>query len=252
MQSSLSLGVMFLAYRELRLLGCASFLAIFFTLAGIAGTPAARAELIDVTWEGTIRDGNDQTGIFGGTRGVKLFLDGYAYVATYRFDTTLGHFNAGDGTYQQLVGGTSYGAGVSGPAVSASITINGGTLSVGNHYWGNYQRRDASASHLITEVLQTNAAIPAMLDQIFNRVIRSDDSLLDTPVLTTPYTRTFVSGDTTDGHSQYSDGTYLMSVNLSPTKVTVSVVPEPSALLPMLVFGALLVARTRRLPRMAA
>jgi hypothetical protein len=224
------------AWRRQRALGCASFLAILMAIAGFCGTPKANATLIDVVWEGTVIDGYDTTGIFGGTRGEKLNLDGLSYVAAFRFDTDLGDYVLGGSAYERLVGGAFYGDGsFPGPAVSATITINGGVLSVGNDYWGAYERYDVPSpgmSVLSTEVLQSvGVGIP--LSMIFNRVRRHDDTLLDTVALTTPYTREYVSGDVPDGHFQFFEDasfTYATSGDISPRRVTITVVPEPGSL----------------------
>lgn len=206
-------------------------------LATMVSATSANATLVDVTWTGTISGGNDRTGIFGGTRGEDFNLAGFDYTAVYRFDTDLGSFT-GDATHQILVGGTSFGDGtVVSPAISASIAINGATVSVGSDVFGSYLRRSEPASGGFTGVgifetlVMASSDTPPSIDEIFHRVIRNDGDLLPSVSLTEPYARTFGAGDTvTNSNFQKFDGGQLVAANLEPTSVSVAAVPEPSTL----------------------
>jgi hypothetical protein len=93
--------------------GAAAILAAL----GFAGP--ASAEIVSVTYWGTVTSGYDQTGVFG-PAGTDLIGD--SYVAHYVFDTTEGI------TYSNSIGSGVTGgswSGVASPSVSASVTING-------------------------------------------------------------------------------------------------------------------------------
>jgi hypothetical protein len=210
---------------------------VILALATTVSATSANATMVDVTWTGTISSGNDRTGIFGGARGEDFDLAGFGYTAVYRFDTDLGSFS-GDATHQKLIGGTSFGNGtLVSPAISATIAINGVTVSVGSDVLGSYFRRSEPASGGFTGIgifetsVIASSDTPPGVDEIFNRVSRSDDELLPSVSLIEPYARTFGAGDNvTNSNFQKFDGGQLVAANLEPTSVTVAAVPEPSTL----------------------
>jgi len=92
----------------------------------LVGVPIqASATIVDVTYTGTIYNFSDQTGVFGAT------TRGDPYVAHYVFDTTKG-FVYSSSNYNYAYGGTYFGA--PSPLISASVTINGLTVSIGGGY----------------------------------------------------------------------------------------------------------------------
>lgn len=73
--------------------------------AALAVSPA-NATLIDVTWTGTVINGNDARDLFGVPgSGTSHDLAGLAFSASYRFDTTLGSTVTG-ADFADLRGGT--------------------------------------------------------------------------------------------------------------------------------------------------
>jgi PEP-CTERM motif len=102
------------------------------TLIAILGfVSPASAELVDVTYWGTVHDGYDQTGVFGPAG---ADLTGDSYVAHYVFDTTLGYTQSGPDYVggpirNYAIGGSYYGN--ASPGVSASVTINGHSADIG-------------------------------------------------------------------------------------------------------------------------
>jgi hypothetical protein len=105
----------------------ASAMAGLIAILGFA-SPAS-AELVSVTYWGTVGTAYDQTGVFGPA---DADLYGDSYVAHYVFDTALGNIVSSP-SWNEAVGGSYYG--VASPAVSASVTINGHTANIGG---GNY------------------------------------------------------------------------------------------------------------------
>jgi hypothetical protein len=105
-------------------------IAIFASLSLLASVTQASAEILVVTYTGTIRSGFDRSGLFGTPR---RELDGDSYVARYTFDTSLGR------TFSSLernftVGGSTLG--IASPALRSTVTVNGITQAIftGNYY----------------------------------------------------------------------------------------------------------------------
>jgi PEP-CTERM motif len=97
----------------------------------------ASAELVSVTYWGTVHHGYDQTGVFG-PAGADLAGD--SYVAHYVFDTALGVITKEPG-WKGAQGGNFFSptnpAGpdfAASPLVSASVTINGHSVNIGGGY----------------------------------------------------------------------------------------------------------------------
>ena len=105
------------------------FLSAAAVLAASGFASPASAELVDVTYWGTVFSGYDQTGVFG-SAGSNLFGD--SYVAHYVFDTAVGNTN-NDPSWTSNYGGASGGSlyGSASPAISASVTINGHSVNIG-------------------------------------------------------------------------------------------------------------------------
>jgi hypothetical protein len=72
--------------------------------------------LMQASFSGVIVSGNDAHNIFGGS----LLLDGEAFLATFKYDTTIGRHTSP--VIDQIFGGLSLGS--KSPIISASITIN--------------------------------------------------------------------------------------------------------------------------------
>ncbi len=82
---------------------------------------SASAEVVDVTWTGTILWGIDETGVFGPAA---TDLTGNALIARFAFDTSLGT------TYTDSIQSVAYANGVTSPLLSASATINGISIAI--------------------------------------------------------------------------------------------------------------------------
>lgn len=199
-------------------------------LATMLGGTIAHAALIDITWTGTIIDGNDPLGLFGAPG----LLNGAAYTSTYRYDTSIG-FSTAFGTIEDVRGGTFNFGPVATPAVSASITVNGVTDNANRGYFDVYQRRsEPGFSSIITEVEGQNAVNLGAIDILFNRASRLDD--LYPFGLNTPFSYTFGLGDTVNGFFQHfnAGGTIATSANLAPTSITIAPaqIPGPGTPVP--------------------
>lgn len=216
----------------------------------------ADAALIDVTWTGTVNSGNvGAAGAFGiqdTFQGNELA--GQAFTAKFRFDTTVGSLVQGAG-FADLRGGAGFGDGsLPGPAVSATLTINGVTESFGDDFFAGYSRKSASGvSDIYTEVNTADA------DILFLRVFRFDENIPFTGLGETLAYDIGGPGDLPQGVFQQIDsGTILFGGNLAPTKVTIapyvapdpdppSSVPEPASMALLgLGLAAVGVARGRR------
>jgi hypothetical protein len=100
-------------------------------LLGAAG--AASADIVTVTYAGTVTQGEDASGVFGTP--LEMFATSQpAYKLVFTFDTTVGSLTTITGSSQLLVGGSSQ-AVIASPG-SAVLTINGVSVSSDGTYLG--------------------------------------------------------------------------------------------------------------------
>jgi PEP-CTERM motif len=228
-----------------KVLGAAAIVAAL----GFAA-PAA-ATLVGVTYWGTVFDGYDVTGVFG-TAGANL--DGDSYVAHYVFDTTQGDTYS-SATYNYAYGGSAYG--VASPLVSASVTINGNSVSIVGDYYaqidgyndGGFSEQFHLAEHY------TNDGI-TVTNNYNDDSIWSNSGAIPSS-LTKPFTYNVAPGDGTYSYVlistyDYATGNYdtYTYADASLTRLTVGPVgsvPEPSTwAMMMLGFAGLGFAAWRR------
>jgi hypothetical protein len=94
----------------------------------VASAAPASATIISFAYDGSITDGVDTSGLFG-TAGADLTGDRVRVVFT--FDTGLGERGTVTGTTDSLLGGTSVPGSPASPLVSALVTIDGHSTSIG-------------------------------------------------------------------------------------------------------------------------
>src|ERR1700687_869903 len=100
-------------------------------VAGVAmlgGVSQASAAIMDVTYTGTVYQGTDTLGVFGGGS-----LVGLSWVATYTYDTSLGYRDTTT-NHDNVWGGPYYGSTSTSPVLSSMITINGVGKAVAGSY----------------------------------------------------------------------------------------------------------------------
>lgn len=199
---------------------------VFWAAAAMAfAVTPAKAALIDVTWTGTVSSGDVGTaGAFGiqdqfsGNE-----LAGQAFTATYRFDTTVGSLVT-TATSADLRGGSQFGAGTfASPVVSATLTINGVTVSFGSDLFGGYSRQGgAGVSDIYAEVNASN--LGGGVDILFMREFRLDNNIPFAGLTETLTQALGNIGDTVQGvFQQFGDvGNLLFSGNLASTQVTIA------------------------------
>lgn len=220
----------------------------------------AQATPVVVTWTGTAT-GVDKLDVFGlgaGSGGAPdSSFTGVAYTATYRFDTDLGNLTF-DSYFQALRGGTYYLPLVfESPAVSASITINGHSVSAGREYFAGYEHQAGPdvVDVISTEVQSKPSDVnPGATDILFNRLIDHFGAL---PLsLTDPFEHAIAASEG-DGYFQKftdaGDPAYASWASLEPAWISIAPVvdpppppgvPEPTAL-GLVALGLLSVALTR-------
>jgi hypothetical protein len=220
-------------------------LGVVAALAFSIASPAM-ADIVYVTYTGTVSAGTDFTGVFGPS---STLLDGASYTLTYTFDTSRGIFTS-DASASQLAGGPGFGPAIFNPYSSpgsAVLTINGHSVSFNanpnppsqgySEYYvvnnGSYIRSD---QHVSDSLDYSNIHIDDIVDISIN-----DYTLTIPTLLTTPYTLSIEPGVVVMSSGfRIVDGSYdatnnfrpdqFASGDLSPTSVTVSETPLPSAL----------------------
>ena len=168
-----------------RLFGAAGFAAL------LLGAPSAQADIITVTYTGTVASGFDQTGLFGK---VNADLYGDSYKVVYVFNTAKG-ITTSSATESSASGGASYPA--STPSIKTTVTING--VSVSSNLTGWFDQvsafNDGSASQQYSSsqfydvgtkntvnnyannfVTTTNLTIPASITTPFSYTVQPGDS----------------------------------------------------------------------------
>jgi hypothetical protein len=203
-------------------------------LLGAAG--AASADIVTVTYAGTVTQGEDASGVFGTP--LEMFATSKpAYTLVFTFDTTVGSLT----TYsnqQLLVGGSSQTpppGGTPSPG-SAVLTINGISFSDNGGYVGRDYAYAVSHSGLTQQATQeTGTSGSGILGYAFSGGV---DNALTTrfPVrITTNGTYTIIPSDIVSGTNYFSILTAGFALDASgeftPTTVTVSdlsAVPLPA------------------------
>ena len=186
----------------------------------LGGASQASAAIMDVTYTGTVSSGIDTLGIFGAAG---ANLAGSSWVATYTFDTSLGH-SYSSSNYNEIYGGSFYNN--TSPVLSSMVTINGVGQAVGGSYAGvvygvnngGFSKHTAeyhSSGH--TEYLENyisnyNGSLPASITTPFTHTVDANDSVLGTYYLTN------------------NTGSETIYANLATLTVSehVGAVPEPS------------------------
>lgn len=219
------------------------------------GVPAAKADIVVVTWQGSIISGTDYNNTFGG--GLNSDLSGKAYTATYKIDTTLGSLvTAPD--YASLNGGTAFGAGnFTSPIASAILSVNGLDYGFASTLYGGYTRNATSGiSQIYTEAQQQNGPAVSIL---YNQLFLFNSSVLF-PGLNESLNLPITTGGAGYTQAFNSDASvWFFNANLNPTNVSIetldpntptgpTVVPEPgtTAVLIFALGGVAAYARRRR------
>lgn len=97
------------------------------TVATLAVSDVANGAIVNVTYEGTVKSGFDYTGVFGASN---TALDGLSFRTTYVFDTAIAPYLVQTATYNLVsTDPSSWGQG---PGITASIIINGRTVTLNN------------------------------------------------------------------------------------------------------------------------
>jgi hypothetical protein len=206
------------------------------------GVIAPASADVTVTYTGTLGVGSDQSGVFGPGN---TSLTGDSFTVQYVFDPTLGD------TYSSLTenyakGGTT--SANANPALSASVTINGVTVSIGvpNSFGEIYGYNDGSTSEQYHEADYTTSNID---NYVYIDLISTTPSLPAS--ITGPLNYTTGPDDYALGYFQISNGVtgqlaggYVYSVS---TLTISSGIPEPSTWAMMLTgFAGLGFAAFRR------
>jgi hypothetical protein len=220
-----------------KLLGVAAALALN------VASPAL-ADIIDVTYTGTVSDGTDVTGVFGPP---STLFDGNAFTLTYAFDTAKGIFTSGFNS--SLAGGPGFGPGIYSSPGTAVLTINGHSAD----FIVDPNPPSQGFSEFLVEGPRSDGTffIQQQVNNVVNRLDTTNHYIektvftnitLTIPLsLTTSYVLGTASGVVFDGQFRIFDlgfcgdnFCYNQAAvgDLSPTNVTVSVssVPLPAAL----------------------
>ena len=150
--------------------------------AGLFAAIPAAAVVKVAKYTGTVTTGYDATGLFGAPG---ASLAGYGYVATYKYDKTLGTLFTDGSTYERSTGGAEPSVSGPSPMLSSSITINGVTRTIAGsweavaetstgpfvqHYASDFFDDGITQSFKYHQSYAYPAGAPASLDQSFGPV----------------------------------------------------------------------------------
>jgi hypothetical protein len=197
------------------------------------GCRGADAQVVNITYTGTVASGYDGAGLFSGAW---TDLSGYSFKATYKFDTSVGMTAPGF-----ALGGTAVGAAT--PSLGASITINGSTVLIAGSIIGYFNSFNTpSSSQQYTQAQDSGV-------YLINKISYGGSAAFG---LAPPSSFDDDVSEFTDASSFGDGATYL---NLLNNHLTVSYaaegethgVPEPASWAMMVLgFGAMGTAMRRR------
>lgn len=187
--------------------------------AALFGASTASADILYVTFTGTVAEGSDATGVFGAPG---ASLDGDAFVATLLFNDDLGVRDTFSPYFDYTDGGPFFGT--SDPSLGAKLTINGVTVAFTGNSYGSVANfafegettvdvSDASSVSFDASFLELDlyaSGVPGSLDTPY--------SATGSPGLSNLFQ--FATGPGSL-YTSYAGGT------LAPTSVRVSVGPAP-------------------------
>jgi hypothetical protein len=191
-------------------LACAALGALLST--------SAFADIVTETYTGTVM-GTDYAGYFG-TAGSDL--SNTSFTATYIFDTN----HTGSDQYSTSFIEYTKGFNLNSPAISASLAINGQTLTFATNgiYYSELLAQNLATSGYFQSFAQVHSNSGADLS---NYIYTNDPNAPNLTVLTTPFNYTLntqYSYDNSNSFQYWSD-----NLTLLPTTVTLTDgVPEPS------------------------
>lgn len=230
-------------------------------LAG-AAVPAQATDYL-ITYTGTVVSGGD-SGTFLGAPGN---LNGLSYTASYilRWPTPTAIFTTDGATHSEIKGGTSFGAGVASP-LSASLTINGVTVTFSGKVRGYTQKVHASQLGMVDQIYDevTSVDVDPVTNTQFSGVL--NESVVGHPGLsmfddfdpTSPFTYVVMEKDVALGnfdffHAVNGNDDANASGRLRPDTVSVAPlsadVPEPASWATMIAGFGLIGTSLRRRAR---
>jgi hypothetical protein len=109
-------------------------LGAFLAASALAGAAPASADIVSFTYSGHVTDGTDVSGIFGPAG---ADLTGDALRAVFVFDTSLGVRGTVPGTTDSVIGGTQVPGSPATPLISATLILNGISVSIGGELLGS-------------------------------------------------------------------------------------------------------------------
>lgn len=200
----------------------------------------AQAGILTITYKGTVTSGLDETGVFG----VPVTdLSGASYVATYVVDTSAAATSYFEPPYlSSISGGNQLG---NASPLTATLTINGVSFFTPANDLGLHEVQPLLQGPIIfqspgqitdyaNQYYQFGTVIT--FGQLSESIYSYVNSFIPSWNYATPFSYQIDGDDLTSGYFQQqtidvSTFDYLVYAyaNLSPTEVTVSYVPEPSA-----------------------
>jgi hypothetical protein len=121
-------------------------------------TPSA-ATIVDITYTGTVTSFTDGLGLFKGT----VIKDGESFVASYVFNTSLGY------EHRSSTNNLSQNVGYTNPLISATVNINGITISVPGTFDSFSQAQELPGRPQETFVLGSLLGVLPAIPQLWQR-----------------------------------------------------------------------------------
>ncbi|MFY9655195.1 MAG: hypothetical protein WAK01_01210 [Methylocystis sp.] len=226
-----------------RLFGAAGFAAL------LLGASSAQADIVAVTYAGTVVSGFDQTGLFGPANGN---LAGDSYKVVYLFNTSLGQTTSSP-TENSASGGTSFPAPT--PSIKTTVTINGVSISSNlNGYFDQiYGYNDGSSSQQYSYTQYYNQGATNTVNNYASNFVNTTNLTIPASI-TTPFSYNVQPGDSQSATVSFSTTVNATGALLVNTFATANITnvsapgPVPGAGLAGMAALALagLFVRTRR------
>lgn len=191
---------------------------------------SAKAEIVTVTYQGTVASGSDGVGVFGAA-GADLVGD--SFTAVYTVNDTLSPVAANDpGQLSLSEGGSELGDGAT---VSATVTIKGVTVQIDGSYFS--EAFQSTINYGVAQVYEKATSGTASGESVDSSIYSYSDPWLANSDYHAPFSYTVQPGVSAYGTFYDSGSGSTTNLSLVPTSVTIADAVPESATWAMLILG---------------